>query len=44
MSGFQPDSTITQFGAFTLCPIGKIEYATQLALERIDAALAKLNK
>lgn len=38
MTNFAPDSTVTEFGAFTLCPIGKVEYAVQRALERIAKA------
>lgn len=37
--GFASDSTVNEFGAFTLCPIGKIEYAVQRGLERIEGRL-----
>lgn len=39
MQDFTPDSTVNEFGAYTLCPIGKIEYAVQRGLERIEDRL-----
>ena len=40
-TGFRPDSTITEFGAFTLCPVGKVEFAVERGLERIEAHIRK---
>ena len=36
MRDFDPSSTVTEFGAFTLCPVGKVEYAVQRGIERIN--------
>ena len=44
MTGIRPDSTVTEFGAYTLCPVGKIEFAVERGLERIEAALKASNK
>lgn len=43
-TGFNPSSTVSEFGAFTLCPVGQVEFAVARGLERIDAALAKMEK
>lgn len=41
MTGFNPDSTVTETGAFTLCPVGKVEFAVERGIERIEAAIRK---
>lgn len=40
-TGFSPSSTVTEFGAFTLCPVGQVEFAVARGLERIEAAIRK---
>ena len=43
-SGFNPSSTITEFGAYTLCPMGQVEFAVERALERLEDRAAEIMK